>query len=147
MFDDATARELMRLRRQFDEAELAAIREFDAAMGDQKANIAVPIDRYRNQAAPTSVTNHRWTEEQKHRSAKAWPVRERKVNDAEASLSNGTTALLRPFGYKEAGLPSIRRRKWVGPAAYAFNSSVTPESRALMQELRRLWVVSGRGGN
>jgi hypothetical protein len=146
VFDDATARQLMQLRHEFDEAELAAIREFDAAVGLVHKTLSIPVESYRTQRAPAGLKEDDWSEEQKRRAATAWPRRQRRVDDAEASLSTRTAAVLKRFGYTEDRLPSIRRRKWDGPAVYAFNFNftVSAESRVLLQELRRLWTLSGR---
>ncbi len=144
LFDDASARELMSLRRQFDDAELAAIREFDAAVGSDR--IAIPIEAYRLQTAPRGTFDH-LTIEQRHRAADAWPLRSKKIAEAEAQLRTRTVAVLKRFGYRDDHLPSVRRRKWVGPAVYGFHSvpiSVGAEAWPMLQELRRLWTLSGR---
>lgn len=145
VFGDPAARELMQIRRSFDEAELAAIREFDTAMGSAVARTAVPMEAYRTQRAPAGES--KWSDEQKRRAASAWPRRQKKIDEAEKLLSTRTVAVLRRFGYKESRLPSIQRRKWDGPAAYVFTSPMPSESRVLLEELRRLWNLSGRRRN
>jgi hypothetical protein len=147
VFDDDTARELMRLRREFDDAELAAIREFDDAIGSASVRVAIPIGHYRNQLATREMAEDRWTPEQKRRSARAWPARQKRIDVAEALFSTRTATVLKPFGFKEDRLPPVRRRKYDGPPVYGFNSfrgNVPKESRALLQEVRRLWSLSVR---
>ena len=146
-FDDASAAELMQLRRQFDAAELAAIREFDAAMGTAAARVAMPVDHYRDQRAGPELGAVTWTPEQKRRAARAWPLRLKKIDEAEARLIDRTLVVLHRFGYKSRDLPPIRRRKWDGPAVIAFNGpggDRTPESRALLREVIRLWNLTAR---
>ena len=137
----------MRLRRQFDEAELAAIREFDAAMGGTGVKVAVPVDAYRHQLATREFGQQQWTPEQKRRAASAWPIRLKKVDAAEVRLTEQTLAILKRFGFRENHLPPVRRRKWDGPAVIGFNGpggGNSPESRALLREVHRLWNLSGR---
>jgi hypothetical protein len=147
IFDDATARELMQLRRRFDEAELGAIREFDAAVGTAAAKVAIPAESYRKQLATPELGRQAWTPEQRRRAARAWPIRLKKIDEAEAVLTGRTLVILQRFGFKEHDLPPIRRRKWAGPAVIGFNGpgpTRSPESRALLREVHRLWNLSTR---
>ena len=148
VFDDATAHELMQLRRQFDEAELRAIRAFDAAV--RAPRVAIPLNQYRNQLATREVAKQHWTPDQKRRAAAAWPTRQKSIAEAEEILSTRTASILKRFGFKDDRIPPVRHRKWDGPAVYGFNGfrgDVPPDSRALLQELRRLWVISARHGS
>jgi hypothetical protein len=146
VFDPATQQQLIELRRAFDQAELAAIREFDRALGAAQARIAIPRDNYERQLATKAAGQYHWTPEQRRRAAAAWPARRQKLDEAEAALSQRTVAILKRFGYQEDALPRIRRRKWDGPAVYAFMpaASLSPRSLALLREVRRLWTISGR---
>ena len=147
VFDEVGARELMQLRRQFDAAELAAIREFDTAMGTAAVKLAMPVENYREQRAGRELSAIHWTPEQKRRAARAWPTRLKKIDDAEAVLIDRTLVVLNRVGYNGHDLPRIRRRKWDGPAVIAFNGpggGRTPESRALLREVIRLWNLSAR---
>lgn len=90
VFDDSSAEELMQLRRQFDSAELSAIREFDTAMGAAATRVAMPVENYRDQRAGRELSAVNWTPEQKRLAARAWPLRLTKVDEAEAVLISRT---------------------------------------------------------
>jgi hypothetical protein len=144
VFDDSTAVELMQLRRQFDEAELAAIREFDAAVDFEGINVAIPSVNFRRQQATADFVESTWTPEEKERAAKSWPIRQQKIDEAEAMLGARTVAVLERFGYAADHLPTVRRRKWVGPAVYGYTGVLPTESRPLLRELRRIWALSAQ---
>ena len=43
--------------------------------------------------------------------------------------------------------PSIRRRKWAGPAVTGFRQEIrTPEYRQVLAEVRKLWAAQAAGG-
>jgi hypothetical protein len=100
--------------------------------------------------------------EQQRRAAPAWAVRSRKVDAAAAELGERTFATVRAFFEKELKasrisradyqrftrqirketFPPIRRRKWAGPAVYAFNGPVEGTSKEyslVLQQIRKLW--------
>jgi hypothetical protein len=167
----ATAQQLIEYRKKFDAAELAAITEFDAALGPYRDVAAMSAQDYRNQRAGHEVRPLRdahWISEQQRRAAPAWVVRNRKVDAAAAELGEQTFAAVRAFFDKqlEAGripradylrftreirtetFPPIRRRKWAGPAVYAFNGPMqgsTREYLLVLQQIRKLWQGQGSG--
>jgi hypothetical protein len=166
-FDAATARELMDARSAFDAAELNAIAEFDKSMGAHRAVVAMPPDQYRDQVSSPALRERTWTDEQRRRSAVASEPRNAAVDAAEEQLRRRTLAALKRFFARErsqgrisasdyarlvAGelgadyFPSIRCRKWAGPAVIGFRSPIrTPEYRAVLAEVRRLWAAHVRG--
>lgn len=169
-FDPNTARDLMTWRREFDAAEAQAVADFDEAMGQYRNVVAMPIEAYRDQAYRDQVAGREvararsaaWLTEQQKRAAAAWLVRNKRVDAAEAELRRKTVATLKAFFNRElkerriskadherfAGgdlekneFLSIRRRKWAGPAVYAFNGTraLTPEYLVVLREVRKLW--------
>jgi hypothetical protein len=164
-FDSSTARDLMASRAEFDAAEVNAVAEFDRALGEYHEVVMLPAKDYENQVVGREVQitqNSEWRDEQHKRAGPAWIVRNRRIDSAEATLKRKTLASLKAFFGSElraarisatdyrrfAGVdleanafPSIRRRKWSGPAVYAFNPSqrFTPEYVIVLQEVRKLW--------
>jgi hypothetical protein len=166
-FDAATARELMDARREFDTAELKAIADFDKAVATQRAPIAIPATQYRDQVASPALRAISWTAAEQRRSEAATPIRLAAVDEAERRLQRRTLTVLKTFLARErdAGrlsrdayarvtkgqladtyVPSIRRRKWAGPAVNGFRQEVrSPAYRQLLGEVRKLWSAQAAG--
>ena len=166
-FDAATARELIDARREFDAAELRAIAAFDRAIGGEPRRVAVPVQQYRDQVASPALREIQWSEEQRRRSGAATPARVAAVDAAEQRLQQRTLAALKRFFAQEraagritpaayervAGgelrdnyFPSIRRRKWAGPAVTGFRQEIrTVEYRQVLAEVRKLWAADAAG--
>jgi hypothetical protein len=167
-FDAATARELIEARREFDTAELRAIEVFDRDFGAEPRRVAVPVQQYRDQVASPALRQVQWSEEQRRRSGAAMPARLAAVDAAERQLQRRALAALQRFFAQEraagritlsayervAGgelranyFPSIRRRKWAGPAVTAFRQEIkTAEYRQVLAEVRKLWAADASGG-
>jgi hypothetical protein len=166
-FDAATARELMDARQEFDTAELKAIAAFDRAVGTRRVWVAMAAAQYRDQVASPALRATSWTEAEQRRSEAATPARVTAVDEAERLLQRRTVAALKAFFARErdagrlsrdtyarvtagelAGgyFPSIRRRKWAGPAVNAFRQEVrSPEYRHVLGEVRKLWAAQAAG--
>jgi hypothetical protein len=167
-FDAATALELMDARRQFDMAELKAIAAFDRVIGGELRPVTMPVQQYRDQVASPALREIRWSQEQQKRSAAAMPARQAAVDAAERRLQMRTLGALKRFFAQEraagrmtpaayervAGgelrdnyFPSIRRRKWTGPAVTGFRQEIkTAEYRRVLAEVRKLWAADAAGG-
>ena len=100
--------------------------------------------------------------------AAATPARVAAVDAAEQRLQQRTLAALKRFFTQEraagritpaaydrvAGgelgadyFPSIRRRKWAGPAVTGFRQEIrTAEYRQVLAEVRKLWAADAAGG-
>jgi hypothetical protein len=168
-FDPRTAREVMDARQEFDAAELRAIAAFERVIGAERERIAIPVQQYRNQVADPSLRDIRWTDEQRRRSAAATPARLAAVDAAERRLQQRTVAALQRFfarersagrmsrgDYERVGggelgtnyFPSIRRRKWAGPAVTGFRQEIrTAEYRKILGEVRKLWAAQAAGAS
>jgi len=168
-FDPAATRELMDARQEFDAAELQAIAAFERVIGAESERVAIPVQQYRNQVADPSLRDIRWTDEQRRRAAAATPVRLAAVDAAERRLQQRTVAALQRFFARErsagrmsrgdyervAGgelgtnyFPSIRRRKWAGPAVTGFRQEIrTAEYRKVLGEVRKLWAAQAAGAS
>ena len=168
-FDAATARELMDARREFDAAELEAIAAFEQAVGGEPRRAwRFPSSSTLDQAASPALRQIRWSENQRRRSGAAMPVRLAAVDAAEHGLQRRTLAALQRFFVQEraagritpaayervAGgelranyFPSIRRRKWAGPAVTGFRQEIrTAAYRQVLAEVRKLWSAQAAGG-
>jgi hypothetical protein len=166
-FDAATARELSEARQEFDDAELKAIAEFDEAVGTRRAPIAMTAAEYRDQVASPALRAIPWTLAEQRRSEAATPIRLAAVDEAERRLQRRTLTALKTFFARErdsgrlsreayarvsagelAGgyFPSIRRRKWTGPAVTGFRQEVrSPAYRQVLGEVRKLWAAQAAG--
>lgn len=166
-FDVATARELIDARREFDAAELKAIAAFERAVGGEPRRVALPVQQYRDQVASPALREIPWSEEQRRRSGAATPARVAAVDAAEERLQQRTLAALKrffaleraagritPAAYERVAggelranyFPSIRRRKWAGPAVNGFRQEIkTAEYRRVLAEVRKLWAADATG--
>jgi hypothetical protein len=168
-FTPGIARELIAARIEFDHAELRAIAEFDQRMGQYSARVSMPLAQYRDQVSGPALRQREWSAEQRRRSALASGPRDAAVDEAEAMLQRRCVTALTQFFAQELRdrritpadydrltrgelgtnyFPSIRRRKWTGPAVIAFRAPIrTPEYRQVLQEVRRLWAAAARGAS
>lgn len=167
-FDSVAAMELLDARREFDAAELKAIADFDRAIGETR-RIGLPVQQYRDQVASPELREVRWSDQQRRRSELATPARLAAVDAAERRLEQRSVAALKQFFAREraagrispaayrrvAGgelgsnyFPSIRRRKWAGPAVTGFRQEVrTAEYRRVLAEVRKLWAAQAAGAS
>lgn len=167
-FDPVAAAQIMAARATFDAAENTILAEAARIVGPYHDVMVISREHYRQQRAghvQQAVRSAGWRYEQQRRAAYADVVTRPKMAAARDALKKETLSALRAFFERELSaerisrshyrrytseiregvFPDFRPRKWAGPAIYEFRgTTVSPEYRAILREVRRLWQAQGR---